>query len=346
MLTVNKYIMEKKTNVVSYLSMLRKMGRRVLGITERPKSVWWRKQKKETSSFAVFVSRRVEILKEQGRYASASNMQTALRSLMSFSGCSPLAFSDITPDKMQCYQEWLLAKGVRLNTISCYMRSLRSAYSCAVREGLTKNASPFSTAYTKVGETTKRSIPLKFLQRMQRLSLEHEERLALARDLFLFSFYMRGMSFVDIAYLRREQIRNGYIVYRRHKTGKEIRIRIETETAGLLCRYGNAMSEYAFPILTAEDAGSAHRQYRSKECYYNKLLKIIAERIGLSTPLSFYCARHTWASLAFRHRTDIGIISEALGHHSLKTTLIYIKSIESDEAVNEINRKMIGMILK
>lgn len=38
-----------------------------------------------------------------------------------------------------------------------------------------------------------------------------------ARDMFMLSFYLRGMSLMDMAFLRKSDLSYGYVTYRRRK---------------------------------------------------------------------------------------------------------------------------------
>lgn len=295
-------------------------------------------------SFTRFAQNQVSYMKKQKRRRTACNYQTALHSLSRFLNKEEITFKDITENQMAAYQEWLILEDVGMNTISCYMRSLRSIYNKAVKNKFTTQCYPFKQVYTRIGETTKRAISASCMQKFQSLPIADKSLESLIRDLFLFCFYTRGMSFVDMAYLKKKQIQDGYIIYKRHKTHQEIRIKLEPCMQRIINRYASSDSIYVFPIITSDDASAADTQYRSKGCYYNRLLKEMGKRAGIETPLSFYVARHTWASLAFRQKIDLGVISKALGHTSLKTTLIYIKSIENEKAVNEANFGLIRMI--
>lgn len=300
----------------------------------------------ETISFTRFVRERIRILKAQKRIRTASNYKTALNSLSRYLESRDIPFKALSSDTMVAFQKWLEGGQVNMNTVSCYMRSLRSVYNKAVEAGYTKQKEPFKQVYTKISQTSKRAISAESLRSLQLLRLREDECPAFVRDLFLFCFYTRGMSFIDMAFLRKNQIRNGYILYKRHKTNQEIRIKVERCIQEIVDRYHLNTSPYVFPILTISGLTSLDNQYRSKECYYNRVLKKLGRKANVEIPLSFYVARHTWASLAFQHRVELEIISKALGHTSTKTTLIYIKSIENDVAVNEANSELIDKIFK
>lgn len=298
----------------------------------------------EETSFTFFAQKQISYMKKQKRQRTAGNYQTALNSFARYFNNRKIAFKDITEARMIAYQEWLVLEDVGMNTISCYMRALRSIYNKAVKNKLTLQCYPFKQVYTQIGETTKRAISANCMQKLQSLPLKEKSLETFVRDLFLFCFYTRGMSFVDMAYLKKKQIQDGYIIYRRRKTHQEIRIKLEPCMQKIIEKYTPSHSDYVFPILTFTDESKTDTQYRSKGCYYNRLLKELGRQAKIEIPLSFYVARHTWASLAFRQKVDLGVISKALGHTSLKTTLIYIKSIENETAVNEANSGLIKII--
>lgn len=298
----------------------------------------------EVTSFTCFAQSMVSYMKKQKRQRTASNYQTALNSLTRFFHNKKISFKDITETQMLAYQEWLILEDISMNTVSCYMRALRSIYNKAVKSKLVLQCYPFKQVYTRIGETTKRAISARCMQKLQSLPIAEKSLESFVRDLFLFCFYTRGMSFIDMAYLKKKQIQDGYIIYKRHKTHQEIRIKLEPCMQQIINRYSPPHSIYVFPIITSSDETIADTQYRSKGCYYNRLLKVLGKRANIEIPLSFYVARHTWASLAFRQKVDLGVISKAMGHTSLKTTLIYIKSIENETAVNEANSGLIKMI--
>ena len=161
--------------------------------------------------------------------------------------------------------------------------------------------------------------------------------MSLARDLFLFSFYTRGMSFVDMAYLRRGHIRDGRIRYVRRKTGQEIVIRVEPEMQRIIERYADGERPYVFPVLKSENPEKAYAEYRTALTYYNRLLKRLCTLAGIPQRLSFYTARHSWATAARNHQVPVSVISAGMGHTSERTTQIYLTMLENS-LIDNANR--------
>lgn len=272
--------------------------------------------------------------------STIDNYRTALRSFCHFAGTGVL-MEQIDSPLMERYQQWLHEQHVTPNTISCYMRSLRSLL-YRLKPSL-KQQSLFDTVYTGKAHTDKRSIPFADIVRIRGLSLSPASPLAFSRDLFLFSFYALGMPFVDIAFLQWKQIVNDHIVYYRHKTGQRIRLKIEQPMRETLLRYGQRESSFVFPILSGRPQEDMIHEYENARSRYNRHLRKIGELIGLTHHLTSYVARHTWASAAYHANIDLSVISKALGHTSPNTTLTYIREID-DERIDQANHLLLNQI--
>ena len=157
--------------------------------------------------------------------------------------------------------------------------------------------------------------------------------------MFLFSFYTRGMSFVDMAYLRKNDLKTGYLSYRRKKTGQLLIIEWTEHMQDILDKYGQNTTQYLLPIITRED-GTERRQYQNQMMKINRHLKEIAALIKLPVALSLYYSRHSWATIARGKDIPLSVICEGLGHDSETTTQIYLDSIQSWE-VDKANRKIL-----
>ena len=166
-----------------------------------------------------------------------------------------------------------------------------------------------------------------------------------ARDLFLLSFYLRGMAFVDMAFLKKTDLRCGMVSYNRRKTHQNINIEWIKPMQAIIDKYTEQTkdSPYMLPILTGKES-SPYAAYRKKEHNTNYNLKRIGEMVGLKIPLTTYVARHTWASVALHMNIPVATISEGMGHNSYKTTQIYLESIDV-ATINEANKKIIQQVI-
>ena len=298
-----------------------------------------RKYKK--SRFSVFMEWMIDKLLSKGKKRSAEAYQTTLNSFMAFRNNEDIYLYEIKAPLIERYQAWLKRKGVTLNTISFYMRIMRTAYNNAVEYNLTSDMHPFRKVYTGIAKTTKRSVTLEVMKEIRHFATD-DPNIAFARDMFLFSFYTRGMSFVDMSYLKTTDIVDGMLHYARKKTGQEIDIEWTTELQEIVDKNPSCNEPYLLPIIKKSN-GKERNQKRYKQTVVNENLKKISKALQLKEPLTMYVARHTWASLARDTGIPLKTISLAMGHESEKTTQIYLKNLDVN-AVDRANRKIINLI--
>ncbi|MFI3287413.1 MAG: site-specific integrase [Rikenellaceae bacterium] len=275
-----------------------------------------------------FASNIIAQLFELSKHRTAENYRTTINSFMRFQRGAGVLLDDMFPELMLRYEAYLKGENLSMNSISFYMRILRAIYNRAVDKGIVEQRYPFKHVYTGVERTVKRALPLDVIRKIKEIDLSLNSDLSFARDIFLFSFYTRGMSFVDIAYLRKSNIKNGIITYRRRKTGQQLHIKWEECMAAIVSKYSDADSEYLLPILYKSRKDGTY-QYKNVQSLINNKLKVIAGELDLSEPLTMYVARHSWASVARSCNVPIAVISEAMGHDSETTTQIYLASLDS-----------------
>ena len=283
-----------------------------------------------------FMQEQIDLLRLCSRLGTAQNYEYTMRRFARFLG-GDIPIAAVTEALIERFNAELSQRGVVRNTVSFYMRILRSVYNKAVCKGLAEQKFPFKNVYTGIDHTRKRAVGERVIARFIGLDLSRSAPLSLTRDLFLFSFYTRGMAFVDMAYLRRENICDGMIHYVRRKTGQEIMIRVEPEMQRIIERYADGKRPYVFPILKDENPEKTYAEYRIALSYYNRLLKRLCDRTGVVQRLSFYTARHSWATAARDHQVPVSVISAGMGHTSERTTQIYLTLLENS-AIDNANR--------
>ena len=299
----------------------------------------FQRQADEQSLFN-FMENVITQLKQIGKLRTAETYTATLRSFMRFRNDTDVLLDDITPELIEMYEAYLQNNGVVRNTSSFYMRILRAVYNRAVEKEFVKQRNPFKNVYTGVDKTAKRALPLSTIRRIKNLDLTRLPKLEFARDMFLFSFYTRGMSFIDMAFLKKTDLQNGYLKYRRRKTKQQLFIRWEKCMQEILDKHNVPESPYLLPIIKVAEQNE-RKQYGNALREVNNKLKEIAKTICLQIPLSTYVARHSWASIARSKNIPISVISEGMGHDSEMTTQIYLSSLDSS-AIDHAN----SLILK
>ena len=296
------------------------------------------------ADFFAFADEEVRRSQQSKSLSTVRNYSTALRELRHFVGTDRLPFSQLTPSLMAGLEHHLSHRDLSLNTCSCYMRSLRALYHQAQQAyGLNPDANPFVNIFTGREKTRKRAVEASDICHIRNADLGRSRRMQLVRDIFLFCFYACGMPFVDVAYLRKYQIADGYLCYRRHKTGQRIRIKVLPCMQQIVDRYLTDTSDFVFPILRDVPPDRWNQVYLRQLSYYNEGLCRLSRRAGLDVHLSSYVALHTWASVARESLIDVPVISKGLGHTNVQTTQVYMREI-NDRRLDEANEKIMNCV--
>lgn len=302
------------------------------------------------SSLSACMLRRIDLLKAAGRFGTAHAARNALSCFIRYRRGRDLPLGQLDAIEVQSFERYLRAQSYSMNTVSTYLRALRSMYNEAVREKIVdaKVANPFSGTFTGNAPTRKIATDSQTISRIASLRLQQEDRrLSLSQDMFLFSFYCRGMSYVDMIHLRVQDMQGKRLVYKRQKTGQEIEVKLTPEARTIIHRYkrrlrGNA---YLFPVLSDKATDPERwRQYESGLGRYNRHLKSLSKRIKAPQALTGYVSRHSWATIARNEGIPLETISRSLGHESEQTTRIYIGRLDS-HPVDKANELVIKRVL-
>ena len=304
----------------------------------------WKKNR-----FTICANNYIDCLRQEGRYSTAHVYKHAIRSFSQFCGTQSITFSRINRETLKRYSNYLLASRLKPNTISTYMRMLRSIYN----RGVDTHQAPyvhglFRDVFTGVDTRQKKAIPIGELHILLNKDPQSEKlrrTQAIANLLFQFC----GMPFSDLAHLEKSNLKQGLLKYNRLKTGTPMSIEV-LESAhnaiGGLYNKTDARSpdypDYLFRILSGaykRDEEEAYREYQSALRRFNNDLKSLSRKLRISSSVTSYTLRHSWATTAKYRGVPIEMISESLGHKSIKTTQIYLKGFELEERtkVNKLN---------
>lgn len=305
-----------------------------------------------------------EQLRNDKKFSALHVYQCVLRSFLRFmdgkEGTSFTLDELFHPGTLKEYETWLRINGSSWNTVSTYIRTLRAVYNRLVRKGvLVFNPQLFENVYTGVMSLAKRSLEPEAMQAM----LAADIRLIPAEvqctyAYFLLTFLLRGMPFIDLVHLQKGDVKGDFISYCRHKTGKQITVRISRYARELFEKFRdrNPTSPYLFPVLSIETKdGNLNGKYLTDEELYfyyqralrrfNHQLSIVGKLLLPGIPISSYTSRHTWATLVYHRGVHVGIISEALGHSSGKVTETYLKPFKN-QRIDEINDELIAALIR
>lgn len=292
--------------------------------------------------FMSFAAELISLMTQIGKSQTAAKYTTAINSFKRFRGGRDIPIDNIDSHLMQEYEYWLKEIGLCKNTSSFYMRNLRAIYNRAVEKEISAQRFPFRHVYTGIDKTVKRALSAKAIKEIKNLDLSLFPQLDYARDLFMFSFYTRGMSFIDMAFLKKKDLHGGILSYRRKKTNQQLFIKWEKPMQEIIDKYDTGERLYLLPIIK-ENGLDSRTQYRNRAHLVNDRLKKIGEWLGLEIPLTSYVARHSWASIAKSKNIPISTISEAMGHDSENTTRIYLASLDTS-SVDKANSIVLSVL--
>lgn len=298
--------------------------------------------RKDISGFISFAKILIRQLQDVGKIRTSATYLTTLNSFIRFRNGDDISLEEVNSALMMEYEEWLKSNDICPNSTSFYMRNLRAIYNRAVEKELTTQHNPFRHVYTSIDKTVKRAVPLHVIRRIKELDLALNPSMDYARDIFMFSFYTRGMSFVDMAFLKKTDLHNGILSYRRQKTNQQLLIKWEKPMEEIVNKYDTSGSPYLLPIIRSVE-GDEWRRYKTAAHLVNFNLKKLGKLLGLEIPLTSYVARHAWASIAKSNNIPISIISEAMGHDSENTTRIYLASLDTG-VVDEANSLILDLL--
>jgi integrase/recombinase XerD len=293
-----------------------------------------------------FIEEEIETLKETKRAGSLSILKTVLNSIKSFRNGKDFAFIDIDKAFLEKYEAHLL-KTCSVNGISVYMRQLRAIYNRAISLGLVKRDHyPFNDYRIKTEATRKRALTKDQIDKIAGFSLENGTRKFHSRNYFIFSYLTRGMNLVDMAKLTFDNIVNDRIQYIRTKTktarskgdGRVFSIPVRGLVQEIINYYRKNYftgTGYIFPILTKQYESAVSEKWmiqKRSKAINEDLQEICAElKFPAHDQITFYSARHSWATITRKEGARTELIQEGLGHGNVKTTEIYLAEFENEE---------------
>lgn len=302
-------------------------------------------------TFSEMLAAAVQELRTNGQWGTAHIYRSAGNSFARFAG-NETTFDDLTPELLKHYETYLREQDRSWNTVSTYMKVIKAVYNRAVDAGYAKYVPRlFRHVHTSVRTERKKALD----SSDARILLEQGERatssplpcdLERAKATMRLMFLLRGIPFVDLAYLRKSDIQGDTLQYRRRKTGRHLNVTLPPEAMRLVKMLSNSndRSPYLFPFLRSpEGSEEAYREYQCALRHFNRQLTALSRQSGCSATLSSYTARHTWATMAYYCEIHPGIISEAMGHSSIAVTETYLKPFRN-EKIDRANRQVISYI--
>jgi len=299
----------------------------------------------ESASFKTFTAKIIAELKEAKKLGNADVYQQTLNFMVRLTGRKDLTFDDIDFQMIKSVESKFLSnEGNTLNGLSFYLRTVRAIYNRAIKEGKAKRENyPFTLYSIKETKTRKRAIRKTDMDQFKSYKAKRNTHQWHTRNIFLFSFYNRGMNFADIAKLRMSDIENDRIIYNRSKTGKPLSVKLTDATREILNHYtkGKNPDDLIFPIIKRDTPELQMKDLYNERRLFNKYLNKIARELEIQGNITSYVARHSWATIGKELNVPIAVISEGLGHEDIKTTQIYLDDFDNS-VLDDANQMITG----
>ncbi len=301
-------------------------------------------RKTNYDSFLEYGTYLADELKSVRRFGTARSYECTVKILKTFVKQSDLKFNEVNYSFLKKFEKFHLAKeNNNLNGLAAYMRTIRAIYNKGIKDGtIEKEAYPFAEYKIKTTPTKKRALDISYIKKIMELNVPTEDKLFHARNYFLISYMLYGIPFMDMAFLKLSNIKNGRIVYQRKKTSKSYDIKISEQLYQILIFYlrDKSKQDYIFPIIQREKPEQQYADVIRKRKIYNKKLKNIAVLCEIDQCLTSYVPRHSFATNAMLNNIPIQAISSMLGHSKLNTTQIYLKSLPN-VMLDEYNERLV-----
>lgn len=304
----------------------------------------------EGGNILYHIESRIEDLKAHNHFNTATVYNSCYKSLLKFgvykTGRIPtrIPFIEITPKFLNDYQDYMVKHLKRsVTTVSMYVSVIATMFNAAIEvdKDIDREIYPFGKRKYVVPsvKNVKKTLNKEQFQKLRSATPKTPEQ-EKARDFWLFSFINAGMNIKDIALLKFESIGKDKLIFYRAKTAinsnpnqKPITIPLTELTRSIIKKYGNKKTSpksYVFPILEPDlPELTKNQRINNFTRFINQNIQKLAKDISIP-PISTYWARHSFAAFARKKGMTLESISAAFGHSNIKTTMIYLDSLDED----------------
>lgn len=288
----------------------------------------------------------IEELEEEGRIGYSNAFISSLGNIKKYLKSTDKPFIAFSKDNCEGYEKFLLESINEETTISMYLRTFYRLWNIAVERGLCpKEHHPSKyikfKPYRKF-KTKKRALSASVISSIEKLTLEKDSRVFRSQQLFLFSYYARGINFIDIAKLRFGNLKGTELTYVRSKNKRRYQYGLHSKAVAIINLFkgenGGEENSYLFPILKKEHDTPKKIDARVDSALkdMNEDLEQIANILGLEKKLTSYVARHSFATNLRSKNVNISIIQEAMGHETELQTMTYLDEIDDSIVAQSI----------
>ncbi len=291
----------------------------------------------------------IKQMKQSKRFGNARVNEFTLAVLHNVKSLD-LSFEELNYAYLKHVEVTLLGRGVKVNSIGVYFRSLRAVYNSAIKNKMANQAHyPFGSYKIKKGATTPRVLLLSELQSYFKLNLPQNSFMFDSWLIGKLMFMLIGINFKDLIILNEENIKGDRLIYKRAKTKKLYSIKLLPEVINIINYFKGRDVKTLLGKLSIEELNNEAKFpliIRQKNKVFNNHLTRIGKIISTKEEITSYVFRYTWANIAKQRGYSKDLIAEALGHeYGNKVTGIYLEAYDK-ELIDDMNQKIYDAIME
>jgi site-specific recombinase XerD len=256
-------------------------------------------------------------------YGTIKRYQSIINKLHEFA--PKLHVSDITPQFIYRYQDWLLKnKKNAPNTVQSNIKALNAIWKFAYDMEYINSNNPFNKIKIASGAPiAKEILTFEEIEKLQGVPMKGYREIA--RDMFMFSYYSAGMRFSDVLLFNVSMIKNNRIAYITGKNEKLLSFPLHNRLKAIIDKYAINAGTLFGMVQELKNKEKQFKNIGNKQAIINKYLQFACNDAGIYKKISFHCARHTFAHHANEiSNRNVYSIKNALGHTTINTTEIYL----------------------
>ncbi len=267
-----------------------------------------------------------------------------------FINCFSVFKPNLTFDKLELnlvkeYDKYLRRKKLAVNTISNRMKILRKTIGLAIQDGLLKN-NPMLGYKRRRKEGNIEYLTKEEIELIEGYKASTPQKQKVI-DLFLFRSYC-GLRVSDQLTLKNSNVKEVdgdiYLDLEMNKVRTRVSFKLTDKAKGIFEKYNNPKAKYLFEVLNEnkdlDNETVLLREINKKTSYFNKVTKEMAEILEINKTVTSHVARHSYATISLSISIPIEVVSNLLGHKSIKETQIYAKVLDTnkDKAIDLWNK--------
>jgi len=284
-------------------------------------------------------------LDSEGRIGYSNIFSSSKCNFKKFSKKDDKSFISFSKIDFENYEKFLLENKKSDNTMSFYIRTFTRLWNIAIEKGsCPKDHHPSKyfkfKAYRRF-KTKKRAVSPETIKAIESLNFENSSRIFRSQQYFLFSYYARGINFIDLAKLKlNKNLVGTELIYVRSKNKRKYHYQLHSKAVSIIRLFERSPFKsdagYVFPILQSYHDSPKKIDARIDSALkdLNEDLGKMAKSIGLEKQLTSYVARHSFATHLRNKNISVSIIQEALGHESEMQTMTYLDELD-DSIISE-----------